>query len=753
MVLPSRAKDRWQGTWFPLSLAILLLLTVPGMVLLFINLIGQQAAVNGWLRERFGITYLIVLPSWAALLLLLTPFLIVLLYFLKMKRKPLHVPSTFLWRKSIEDLQVNSLFQWLRDNVLLLIQLLIVLFLIYAAMSFQWHRGTGSGRYYILILDSSASMAATDVQPNRLDVARREALQEIDRHDDADPGMVIEFNSRASILQPYTNDKGLLRSAVKRIMQTQRLTRIEEALSLADSLANPRHSTDDVASRPQDEDPAKARTYVAGAGISAEVHLFTDGGFSDGTAFAAGNLDLHYHRIGSTGPVDNVGLVSLNAVRDPQEPAKVQVFARILNFRKDPVVTRLELQWRVWGKDDFKIKDQEVAIKARVVTPADPDKNEPAVNSPGEAVVTLSLPDLEEGNLAVLHARLVGLKDAFPLDDQAWLVLGVLRKARVLIVTPGNKVLRHFFDQEATSKVANVQYLAPSDLDDDAKYGKPAREGRFDLVIFDRCAPKKEENLPLGNTFFIDSVPPPWKRSTMMPLDHVQIRNPTSKHPLMQNLTALDEIAFTEAFRFELGPAKNPGVPPRTPRLLETDKETAVLFALSRRSFTDLVLAFPLVNARGEWTTTWNLKLSFPVFLRNVLYQLGNVSDASSEETAPPGEVKVVRPDGAVKEVLVKSPGDPAGSLVHRNAQGHFVFQDTEQLGIYTAKWDGGEQAFAVNLLDPQESDIEPREVVHLGAQDLKAGPSRGQPRETWKWWALGALLLLATEWFLYHRR
>ena len=51
--------------------------------------------------------------------------------------------------------------------------------------------------------------------------------------------MVIEFNSRAAILQPYTNDRNLLRQAVEGIRQTNRPTRIEEALALAESLANP----------------------------------------------------------------------------------------------------------------------------------------------------------------------------------------------------------------------------------------------------------------------------------------------------------------------------------------------------------------------------------------------------------------------------------------------------------------------------------------------------------------------------------
>jgi hypothetical protein len=274
--------------WFPAALGVLLLLAVPGAVLLALSLAGYESAVNGWLQNHFGLSYHTPVPWWAGVLLFLVPFLIVLLYFLKLRRQPIQVPSTFLWRKSIEDLHVNSLFQWLRDNTLLLVQLVVVLLLIYSVLAFQVHGSTTSGKHYILLIDSSASMAVSDVAPTRLDAAKEEALREIDAHADGDTGMVIEFNSRASILQPYTRDKGQLRAAVGRIAQTQRPTRIDEALALADSLANPHRSTDDAAVRPADEDPAKARTYVPAEGIAAEVHLFSDGRFPDVPGFAAG---------------------------------------------------------------------------------------------------------------------------------------------------------------------------------------------------------------------------------------------------------------------------------------------------------------------------------------------------------------------------------------------------------------------------------------------------------------------------------
>jgi hypothetical protein len=756
--------------WFAVALAVLVLLALPGAVLLALNLLGKEAAVNGWMRQTFSLTYHIGLPWWAALLLFLTPFLILLLYFLKLRRKALQVPSTFLWKKSIQDLHVNSLFQWLRRNVLLLIQLLIVLLLIYAVMGFQFHGSPGGGRYYILLIDSSASMSVADGAPTRLDDARRQAIEEINAHTDRDFGMVIEFNSRAQVLQPYTSNRTLLRDAIAAVKPTQRPTRIDEALALAASLANPTRSTENEASRPAGEDPAQARTYVAPEGFAAEVHLFSDGRFPEPAGFAAGNLVLTYHRTGRPGAssADNVGLVALDARRDDKDPTRLNVFAVVKNYRPTDASVRLDVEWGPWGGDDLRRQHKVLDVHARAPAQGGPNQGRPAPVQPDEASHTFELTDIDDGPGTVVHLFLRGYdkerqaatewRDAFPLDDQAWLVVGAVRKARVLIVTPGNALLHKFFDLEEVAAAATVQYLSPDDLDKEENYLKPAREGAFDLVVFDRCAPRREEEQPEGNTFYIDAVPPwrlgpdpatAWRRSGMPSLEGVQIRNPTSRHPLMRRLSGLDEIAFTGAFKLDL---RDPRVPPRTPRLLETDRDTAVLFALTRRTYTDLVLAFPLVDERGRWCTTWPLKLSFPVFLRNVLYQLGNVGEGAGEANLRPGQVKSLRPDTAVKRAAVI---DPAGKRTEldRGEQPDFVYKDAERVGVYVVEWEGGRRLFAVNLLDADESDVQPRDQVQLGAQAVAAEQPRERVLETWQWVALVALVVVVLEWVIYHRR
>src|ERR1700730_2826854 len=165
---PSTWLEMLGRSWFGVALVVLLLLAIPGFLLFGLNVAGAEGKVNEWLQERLQVTHHIPFAWWVALILLLTPVLVVLLYFLKLKRKPLSVPSTFLWRKSIEDLHVNALFQWLRQNLLLLLQLLVLLLLIYSVMDFRVHGRTSESKHYILMVDNSASMGATDVEPSRL---------------------------------------------------------------------------------------------------------------------------------------------------------------------------------------------------------------------------------------------------------------------------------------------------------------------------------------------------------------------------------------------------------------------------------------------------------------------------------------------------------------------------------------------------------------------------------------------------------
>src|SRR5207245_2439475 len=165
----------------------------------------------------------------------------------------------------------------------------------------------------------------------------------------------------------------------------------------------------------------------------------------DVPTFALGNLDMRLHTLGKPGPenVDNVGIVNFNAVRDETDASKVQLFARLLNYRPRASTVRVEVEVRADGRLDKVLPTRTVHLRARQVVrtekpPGAPAKDEPpappATDQPGEMGVTFELSDVDDRTELLVRARIADARDQFPLDDEAWLVIGVIRKAKILIV-------------------------------------------------------------------------------------------------------------------------------------------------------------------------------------------------------------------------------------------------------------------------------------------------------------------------------
>lgn len=734
-------------TLFPLAVAFLVLFALPGAIAFAADVLGYGTEINAWLEGRLGISHRLALSLPAASVLFAVPPLIVILYFLRLRRKPVLVSSTFLWHKSIEDLHVNRLMQWLRRNILLLLQLLAIFLLLYAVLGPRLHgTSTVDGRHYILILDNSASMSATDVPPNRLAWAKAEAIKEIEAATDADFGMVIVFDRTAEIRQSYTSNRALLRAAVEGVQPTVFQTRIDEALNLAASLANPARSTENEVSRPDNPEPGKDRTYVAAEGMSADVHLYSDGVFPPVPGFALEHLNLTYHTPpapSENGASNNIAIIRLDASRDPDDNSKLIVTATVRNYRETPV-------------DKQTVRLEVLDPSGRVINSYSRNETLPAKTPTNATTVEapFTLTDVPENSYVIFRVRLEKTADALAVDDEAWLVPGVARKARVLVIGRDNAVLRKFLDAPSTKAIADVTRYGPEALADREKYLDPARDGKFDLVIFDRCGPANEDEMPRANTFFIGFPPPPFHRPvpgqaddthTVKPVTNPAITGWSDGHPAMRYLRGLYDIEIDEAFRF-------PELPPKTGRLLESDGNLTLLAAIPRQSFTDLVLAFPIVSDDGRWNTLWPLRPSFVMFLRNIVRSLGHVRDALATDELRPGDVKVLRPTSGSRVTITWPNGTRTETLL-RGSRADVSFTGTDAVGVYTATWDDDGIRFAVNLFDPEESDIAPRAAVTIGNQSVAAGQERKEPRSLWKLAVLGGLIVLLGEWWVYNRR
>ena len=704
---------------FPVAVAALILLSLPAVGVLAADVFGYGPDLNTWLEERGGLSHHLAVSLPAAFVLLAVPVALIILHLLRLRRTPLIVSSTLFWRASMDDLHANALFRWLQRNVPLLLQLLAAFLFVYGILGPRLHGATGTGRHYILVIDNSASMSATDVSPTRLDWAKAEALKQIDAATDDDVGMVIAFNRAAEIRQSYTADRELLRAAVRSIKQSAGQTRFDEALRLAAGLANPTTSTENEVSRPPNAEPGKDRTYVPTEGIAAEVHLYSDGGFPAVPDFALANLALEYHSPPVREKSNNIGVVRLDATRD--DAGQLSVTAGVRNYCD----SRVELTVRLDALDGNR-------VTRSYAKPVKLDANDS-----GDVEFTLADPELP------LRITLEGAGDSFPLDDVAWIVPAVARKARIASIGPRNPILDAFLGSSETRKIADVTRLTPADVTDTAKYLDPARNGKFDLVIFDRCAPATASELPRANTLFIGSRPPG------LSADAAPVKNPrivgwAGAHPVTRGLRDLYTVPIAEASRFT-------NLPPGTERLIESDGNVVLLAGVPRPPFTDLVLAFPILEDGGKWNTLWPLEPSFVLFMRNVTRTYGNVRDGIATEITRPGDTVTLR-SPAGKRISVTPPDGRSESL-DAGDRGEVSFADTASLGVYTAT-DGTERmGFAVNLLDADESDLSPHPTVSVGNQTATSGEVRRPARELWKWAVLGALLVLLAEWWVYASR
>src|SRR5262249_5073711 len=152
-------------------------------------------------------------------------------------------------------------------------------------------------------------------------------------------------------------------------------------------------------SRPADEDPAKARTYVAAEGMPTEVFLYSDGRFPDVSDFNLGNLSVEYHKVGEDN--DNVGIVTLNATREPDAPGHLLVFAEVANFRSEPANLQVELEVFVNGavQDIYKPQDADGGgrLGARKEVPVDETKPDgPKRYVPTRGTFTFSVRDVND---------------------------------------------------------------------------------------------------------------------------------------------------------------------------------------------------------------------------------------------------------------------------------------------------------------------------------------------------------------------
>jgi hypothetical protein len=666
--------------------------------------------MNAWL-EPITRTYG-TLSGWQWLVLLAIPPLIMLLYFLKLRRQPVAVPSTYLWRKAIEDLHVNSLWQRLRQNLLLFLQLLTVGLAILACLRPSWEGSQLVDSRYVFLIDTSASMSATDIAPTRLEAVKRQLVELIDKQ--LRPGsvaMVVSFSDRPLVEQPFTDNRNQLKRRIEAIQPTQRTSDLEGALRFAAGLANPgRTATDET-------------DVAAAAAMPATLMIYSDGQFQRAPQFAMGNLRPQYLPIGSS-EAENVAITAFSGRTPPDRPETLQVFGQVQNFGSQPVTLTANLE--------SQRPERELLDATELSIP------------PGETRgVEFTMGAMESGELRLTLQH----TDALPLDNVAYLAINPRRPSRVLLVTPGNDAIRAVLETPFGRELAEATIEGPSFLQT-PEYERQAADGAYDLMIYDRCEPAK---MPRSHTFFLGAMPPDSRWRAGEPQELPQVLDTDRLHPLMRYVELGDLTGIVSA-RMLTAPGGGT-------ELIESHLGTLLAIA-PRDGFEDLVSGFALTgeDASGNRysNTDWPIRVSFPVFIGNVLAYLGGTRDEATAKSPQPGEPMVLRANSQASKLLVTAPSG-ATAEVTRGVRNQFLYGGTDRVGVYTVREgaDGEPSArFAVNLFDATESNIRPASSIATQYEDLAAQPA-WEPRrhEAWKYLVALALVVLLLEWYIYNRR
>ncbi len=330
---------------------------------------------------------------------------VVVFYLLKRKRVVKLISSTLLWQKFLAENQANAPFQKLRKNWLLLLQLLMLILVILALARPYFAGDAKQSRLRVLVLDASASMQATDVKPNRFESARAEAMKFVDGLRENDQMIVLQAGAITQVKQSATSEKAALRRAIEGAAPTDSITRLDEALRLAETLVKDQND--------------------------AEIHLFSDGAFPFPEGFETKSLPLVYHRIG-TG-AENAGITAMDVRANPDNPAQRAIFANIANVSSNAISARLDLTFN----------GQPVDLKAVTLPPRE--------SSPQVFVVDQSVNGFFTLKLVV--------DDALAVDNEASVISLLPQPIKVLLASSGNRFL-----EKAIRAVPNVELSTTSDV-------------------------------------------------------------------------------------------------------------------------------------------------------------------------------------------------------------------------------------------------------------------------------------------------
>jgi len=404
----------------------------------------------------------------------------------------------------------------------------------------------------------------------------------------------------------------------------------------------------------------------------------------------------------------NVAITQFSVTRNDNDSTGYQVFAELKNF------SEIMLRPLVY----LSIEGHNIA-------------NDVVNLQPGERKgITLSFDD-RGFDMHALKLEL-DVKDDLKVDNFAYAILHKAEKLKVLLINEE----RNKYLEKALLTNPNVQ-LRQLNL---SQYPGTASD---DITIFYNTI---LQEIPEGNVIFIN----PQAGLPFMPATiekgPISVVSQNSNHPVMR---------FVDLTNLEVRVGLEYQLPDWGISLVETTASPLIWLGeqLNRKGIFFSFDAFDLKISK------FALSYACPILMANCLNWLGpafRTIAPDNVKTGMPVTINLNYPE-EIEQVTINSPD---GNIFHLDVsknlsgKGLLVFTNTEMTGIYEVFADDSFIGkFAVNLLDEQESNIMPQTQEQREEGKTPLTNLTITYKELWGRFLLLGLLILAAEWWVYHRR
>lgn len=614
--------------------------------------------------------------------------IVVLLHFLKLRRQRHVVPSVMLWLEAIEDMKANVPFQRLRNSLLLPLQILFLLIVVGGVARPALRQLGGLSEQSIVIIDTSASMGATDLGETRLDVAKAEALKLINQLGVNGQTMIMDTSRPPhNIRQAFTSDTKKLRQAI-------------ESLSVVHTPPTLKAVFDSVA------------IYASVPGAQATQNLD-----AVGVVFISDNFGtlpnsaspIQLQKIGLGNRTENIGIVQFSVTRALTPPNRYQVLVGVQSFADTP--KKFQVQLGIEGKSFF--EDESILLPPKET-----------------ASILFSLDDDERfyGQVVTAH---IDIDDDLSVDNVAAAILHPPPKWKVLLVSDRNQ-------PPLTAILETDSHVILNQVQTSDYHGT----GGNDILIFDQFVP---DPLPEGNIVFLNPISGLPFMPTQENSQPTQTIGQHPTHEVMRDVSLIDlEVKASLQVQLPLW-----GIPlvetNQTPLIWlgEQDNQKVVVFAfnpfdLDVSNFAASIPSAPILMSQ---CLEWLGAATSPI--QPDLVKTGEPVKIYLEHISEVERITVQMPNDDMQELQVR---DSRTVFPDTTQVGVYtVFVDGEPFGRFAANLLNPQES---DLSPPQLAD-DPNAVIDTRPvrSDLPE-----VNREIWAYAAFLALLLLIVEWWVYHQ-